>query len=152
MSILFDFNNYPVYVDSIFDTHGSAFIGGSYVVNPDNANDIDIYLHRLVKHVRDAIINAGYNLIGEDHNKYPEIDHERLIAVYEYNAGCDGPKANVIIVGAVFWPAYVGAVANMVFNKDAYKAEIVALLSTSDIASLFETFQKETLDVSSVRP
>lgn len=121
MSARFDLSfNYPDYVDAILDAHGSAVIGGSYIVDPDTANDIDIYVNQFDANLN-AIIDAGYTPISDGHKKYPEIDHERLIAVYEIDT-CDGPKANVIIVGAIFWAAYMGAINQMQMNPEQYRS------------------------------
>lgn len=97
-------------------------IGGSYVTNPETANDIDIVLHEYLHEmpgVHESLQKAGFRALEQGDAKYDEIDHKRLINVYE----CihEGVKYNIIVVGAVYWPAYVGAINSMREHKEQYQ-------------------------------
>ena len=95
--------------------NGASYeVGGSYVVNPDTANDIDIVVHEhLALHSY-----KGFHRLNCRDDKYDEIDHVRLTAVHE--GMIDGVKYNIIVVGAAFWPAYLGAIAEMRNNPEMY--------------------------------
>lgn len=101
-------------MDLILLLQSKYLIGGSYVVNPDTANDIDVVVHEY--HAKEHY--TGFHRLSEGDKKYDEIDHVRLISVHEGIIG--GDKYNIIVVGAVFWPAYVGAIAEMRHNPELY--------------------------------
>lgn len=89
------------------------------MVHPDKANDIDILIHEYHEDAaKSALLSKGFYPLGKGDKKYDEIDHVRLIAVYEGHV--EGKKYNVIVVGAAFWPAYLGAVAEMRNNPELY--------------------------------
>lgn len=95
-------------------------IGGSYVINPDAANDIDLYVPSYHEPDEEYIRNNGWRRLEQGDEKYPEIDNERLHCVYE-KINEDGFKLNLIVVGACYWPAYVGAVVAMRANRELYQ-------------------------------
>lgn len=96
----------------VMAVHANYIIGGSHVINPDTANDIDILVHEF-RHEPRLLTKLGFRALRSGDEKYDEIDHMRLIAVYENTPEPGTKKVNVIIVGAIFWPAYVGAVHEM---------------------------------------
>lgn len=111
MSIeIFTYKNLPRLVYDVLQLFPGSFIGGSYVVNPDTANDIDIVINELVFSDELATSLDFYTLKAGD-SKYDNIDFERLTNVYEGH--CHGVKINLLVIGAIFWPAYVGAVLSM---------------------------------------
>lgn len=109
----------PNVVAKVLMNHDPAMIGGSYVVNPEQANDIDIIVHEFLHHP-EWLNNLGFVALQKGDKDYDEIDHVRLINVYERYA-VDEKKVNVIVVGAAFWPAYVGAIQWMKYYPHLYQ-------------------------------
>lgn len=95
-------------------------IGGSFVANRDEANDVDVCIHEYIHtRVQSSLRSEGFRALRADDKKYDEIDRMRLMEVYEgliYET-----KVNIIVVGASFWPAYVGAINEMANNKELYQ-------------------------------
>lgn len=89
-------------------------IGGSYVVDREKANDIDVVFHEL-RHedgaVEQSLLNGGFRALQAGDGKYDEIDHNRIIKIYE--GTIKDVKYNIIVVGTAFWPAYMGAISRM---------------------------------------
>ncbi|QIG67200.1 hypothetical protein [Rhizobium phage RHEph15] len=95
-------------------------IGGSYVVNPDAANDIDVLIHEYLHtgELQTHLLSKGFHTMRSDDERYDTIDNARLMAVYEGKIGDD--KCNILVVGATFWPAYQGAIAAMRNDPELY--------------------------------
>ena len=96
-------------------------IGGSYVVHPEKANDIDVIVHEY-KHdifMEGRLGTEGFRKLRSGDEKYDEIDHVRITDIYEGTIVGIG-KVNVIVVGAIFWAAYVGAIASMRAEPSKY--------------------------------
>ncbi|QIG69965.1 hypothetical protein EVB84_021 [Rhizobium phage RHph_Y48] len=100
--------------------YSNYLIGGSYVVSPIHANDIDVLLHEYehTDTIKHKLWAQNFRTLQQGDEKYDEIDHKRLIEVYE--GYIDGVKLNIIVVGATFWPAYEGAVRSMQARPDLY--------------------------------
>jgi hypothetical protein len=98
----------------------AALLGGSAIVDYDKANDVDICVPAAKD--EDNWHLLGFRRICEGDDKYPEIDHERLLAVYEKEPeeGKHKKKINVIIVGDMYWPAYVASITAMIYRPDLY--------------------------------
>lgn len=94
-------------------------IGGSYVVDKQAANDVDIIVHEL-SHRAVGPAMMGFRKLSIGDEKYDEIDHVRIIEIYEGKVADD--KVNIIVVGSAFWPAYMGAVNEMRNNPDMYRS------------------------------
>lgn len=94
-------------------------IGGSYVVDKQAANDVDIIVHEL-SHRAIGPAMMGFHKLSSGDEKYDEIDHVRIIEIYEGKVA--GDKVNIIVVGSAFWPAYMGAVNEMRNNPDMYRS------------------------------
>jgi hypothetical protein len=107
---IFTYKNLPLLVNTVLQSFRGSFIGGSYVVDPETANDIDIVINELAFSDELAISLGFYTLKAGD-SKYDNIDFERLKNVYEGHD--NGVKINLLVIGSVFWPAYVGAVYRM---------------------------------------
>ena len=95
-------------------------VGGSYVVNPSTAGDIDLYVHEYNEPPDSWLIRNEWRRLSEGDDKYPEIDNQRLKCVYE-KINKEGFKLNLIVVGCFYWPAYVGAIAAMTARPDLYQ-------------------------------
>lgn len=108
----FDNKGLPDVVSKVLMSHEPAMIGGSYVVNPETANDIDIVVHEFKQNI-DVLYRLGFHALQQGDDKYDEIDHMRLINVFERAATDIDKKVNVIVVGAAFWPAYIAAIREM---------------------------------------
>jgi hypothetical protein len=107
-------------IDIIMTLGVPYLIGGSYVVSPVHANDLDICVHEYNydDKFRDRLYAKGFFALSQGDEKYDEIDHMRIIDIYE--GVVKGEKWNIIVVGAVFWPAYVGAVNTMTSDPHLY--------------------------------
>ena len=116
---MFNYGNLNKAALDVMAVHAHRMIGGSHVVNAATANDIDILVHEF-EHEPHLLVKLGFRALREGDEKYDEIDHMRLIAVYENSPAPGTKKVNVIVVGAVFWPAYVGAVNEMRTNPAEY--------------------------------
>lgn len=110
----------PDSVCKVFEYCTSAMLGGSQVVNKVAANDFDVFVHQYdIDNFNTA--RFGFRQLQQGDAKYDEIDHQRLFNVYE-KLGTDGEKkVNVIVVGAVYWPAYIGAIYAMKANPELYQ-------------------------------
>lgn len=97
--------------------HVEYMIGGSYVVDRKSANDVDIVVHELSHHMHGSQLTGFHKLTSGD-EKYDEIDHVRIIDIYEGRVA--GDKCNIIVVGSAFWPAYMGAINEMRNNPEMY--------------------------------
>lgn len=98
----------------------SYIVGGSYVTNPDTAGDIDLYVAAFNEPDEEYIKENGWRRLEQGDEKYPEIDQQRLMCVYE-KINTDGFKFNLIVIGYLYWPAYVGAVVAMMANPELYQ-------------------------------
>lgn len=94
-------------------------IGGSYVVDSKAANDVDIIVHELSHRALGSSM-MGFHRLSSGDEKYDEIDHARIIEIYEGKVADD--KVNIIVVGSAFWPAYMGAVNEMRNNPEMYRS------------------------------
>lgn len=112
------FKTYPEGMPDDLDFN--YMVGGSYVIDPDNAGDIDLYFHEYLQPSDDWLSRHEWRRLTEGDVKYPEIDNERLCCVYE-KINKNGFKLNIIVVGHLYWPAYVGAVVAMRCNPELYK-------------------------------
>jgi hypothetical protein len=99
---------------------GIYLIGGSYVVNSDTANDIDVFVHQLhyTGELMTRLDNNNFTRLQKGDNKYDEMDGQRIISVYEGRIDCN--KYNIIVVGTHYWPAYVGAIRRMIIRPEEY--------------------------------
>lgn len=116
---IFTYKNLPPLADTVLQSFLGSFIGGSYVVDPKTANDVDIVINELV--FSDLLATSlGFYTLKAGDSKYDNIDFERLKNVYE---GHDrGVKINLLVIGAIFWPAYMGAINQMQMNPDQYRS------------------------------
>ncbi len=97
------------------------YIGGSYIVNKETANDIDVVFHEY-KHdddIRHSLVRNGFFALQKGDRRYDELDNKRIIAIYAGKIG--ETKVNIIVVGACFWPAYIGAINEMAAWPDLYQ-------------------------------
>lgn len=109
-------------VMNILGLSSHIMIGGSWVVDPNAANDIDLVLPQweFTAEMQNVLLRRGFHQLQNGDEKYDEIDHMRLIAVLERPADESNKKINVIIVGHYFWPAYCGAIRRMHANPEKY--------------------------------
>lgn len=107
-------------IDIILTIGVPYMIGGSYVVSPIHANDIDIIVHEYHydEQFKQRLADKGFWALSSGDEKYDEIDHMRIIDIYE--GRIKEHKCNIIVVGAVFWPAYVGAISEMATNPHQF--------------------------------
>lgn len=115
-------------------------VGGSYVVDRAAANDVDIIVHEY-NHLYGERKLVGFRELREGDEKYDEIDNVRIISIYEGKIGED--KCNIIVVGAVFWPAYVGAINEMRNNPEFY-------LKREDRVQLHRSLCKQVADIAGI--
>lgn len=119
--------------------HG-YLIGGSYVVDRQAANDVDIIVHQHVYEIGHPNM-TGWRELSAGDEKYDEIDHVRIITIYEGNIGDD--KANIIVVGEAFWPAYMGAINEMRNNPEFY-------LKREDRVELHRSLSRQVADIAGI--
>ncbi len=119
--------------------HG-YLVGGSYVVDRNAANDVDIIVHQHI-HALGKPKLAGWRELTAGDEKYDEIDHVRIIAIYEGRIGDD--KANIIVVGEAFWPAYMGAINEMRNNPEFY-------LNREDRVELHRSLARQVADIAGI--
>jgi len=119
--------------------HG-YLVGGSYVVDRQAANDVDIIVHQHVYEIGNLHM-AGWRELTAGDEKYDEIDHVRIITIYEGKIGDD--KANIIVVGEAFWPAYMGAINEMRNNPEFY-------LKREDRVELHRSLARQVADIAGI--
>lgn len=118
--------NHPVLERMLVSTY---VIGGSYVVDPATANDIDVIVHKF--NYDDGMLTRlnkfGFSRLQQGDKKYDEMDGQRIISVYEGTLPEPGDylapeyhKYNIIVVGEHYWPAYIGAIRRMTLNTAFY--------------------------------
>ncbi len=116
-------------------------IGGSYVVDPKAANDVDIIIHEYTHVYGKHVLPASFRELREGDEKYDEIDNVRIITIYEGMIGQD--KCNIIVVGAAFWPAYMGAINEMRNNPEMYR-------SREDRIHLHRSLSRQVADIAGI--
>lgn len=115
-------------------------VGGSYVVDRQAANDVDIIVHELShRGHEDGLV--GFRELTAGDEKYDEIDHMRIISIYEGKVA--GDKVNIIVVGAAFWPAYMGAINEMRNNPEFY-------LKREDRVELHRSLCRQVADIAGI--
>lgn len=115
-------------------------VGGSYVVDRQAANDVDIIVHQHVYQLGKPKMTGWRELRAGD-EKYDEIDHMRIITIYEGKIGND--KANIIVVGEAFWPAYMGAINEMRNNPEFY-------LNREDRVELHRSLSRQVAEIAGI--
>lgn len=119
--------------------HG-YLVGGSYVVDRQAANDVDIIVHQHVYEIGNPNM-AGWRELSAGDEKYDEIDHVRIITIYEGKIGDD--KANIIVVGEAVWPAYMGAINEMRNNPEFY-------MNREDRVELHRSLCRQVADIAGI--
>lgn len=99
-------------------------IGGSTLTNPDTANDLDVLVHdyQFTPDMWRRLLDAGFTEVRSDEDsRYQgdELDNRRLTGVWE--GKIKDQKVNILVIGAVFWPAYLGACAMMTADPFSYQ-------------------------------
>lgn len=96
-----------------------SFIGGSYIIDPDNANDIDIVVpqrsHSYLS--TDNCLKYGlhsYSPTGEEYEQ--DVVLEYIIQLYRGNGGI-----NVIVVADHYYVAYLAGKLEYERNPDKYR-------------------------------
>lgn len=95
-----------------------AFIGGSFIVNSEEANDIDVVIgsseYGSIKKTYTFLEDFEPSLVEQEVST--EYDHiYELIATYKYKG------VNLLVVRDEFIAAYKGAVVEMMNNPDEYQ-------------------------------
>lgn len=92
----------------------ASFIGGSYLVNPTGAKDIDIVVPAW-EHDESAFVQSGYTkFCHEDDSKYADDELQRIVGTYRKG------DINLLVIKPVYYPAYLGAAAAMTRQPAAY--------------------------------
>ena len=103
---------------TILDTYEGSFVGGSYIVNSEEANDIDILIspdqwYKNYLWLKSAYPQWKYKDNGAIDAGYSQ-DHEINVVAYV-------GKVNLIVSKPDFIPAYKAAVVEMRRNPELYQ-------------------------------
>lgn len=114
----------------VFNSMKYGLISGSYLVDPQDANDFDIVVTRGQWDSIEERLRREFRFFKMTHEttEYKEPVHctsqldenpvpERYVADYRF---LDGP-VNIIVIDDVYWPAYVAAQQEISHNPMKYK-------------------------------
>lgn len=96
-------------------------IGGSYITNPDTANDIDLIISAWEFYKKEEHIPweaQGWVKQCNDNGVASELEYDTDFAIIcHYRKGA----INLIVINNIFYPAYVGAIRAMHNNPELYQ-------------------------------
>lgn len=117
MNDIFLHTFHPLYEAAIPPLHiPGAFLVGSYLVNPETANDIDIVIPWSVQQVDTSGVLSSYNVTSRDDPEYDRSDVSCLI--HTMRSPCR--KINILIVADEYIAAYKAAVAHCLRHPEEH--------------------------------
>lgn len=102
----------------LFATLHNGIVSGSYIIDPETANDVDVFIPECYKPAKTTL--DRYHFVQYDplegSAEYDQAKfYDEIKELYRGDA-----KINLIIVNDFFWPAYCDAHRELLINKDKY--------------------------------
>lgn len=93
-----------------------GIVGGSWVIDPETAKDIDIFIPEWVADNKE--IPACFVKQTNENGNVSELEYETDFAICgHYRFG----MINLVVVTNMYWPAYISAIAEMQRHPDKYR-------------------------------